>query len=104
MGKEKQMDIVRKRNAELTKQLEDMKFKLEFNSQLNMNGYKQAKDLIGDLEKIKQDWLSAIEDLNNKREKYSNLIVDLQKIKNIMIHRGFKIPWYRKIINKLKNL
>lgn len=98
----KQVDMIRKRNADLTKQLEDLKFQLEFNSQLNMKGYKCAKDLINDLEKIKHDWLLALEDLNNKRIEYSELISDLQKIKNIMISHDFKIPWYKRAINKLK--
>lgn len=104
MNNVKQIDTIRKRNAELTKQLEDMKFQLEFNSQLNMNGYKYAKDLICDLEKIKQDWLSVVYDLNDQRSKYAILINDLQSIKNIMTSMGFKIPWYKRLINKLKNI
>ena len=104
MNNVKQADVIRKRNAELTKQLEDLKFQLEFNSQLNMKGYQNAKDLINDLEQIKRDWISALDDLNDKRMKYSELISDLQKIKNIMASNGFKIPWYKKIINRFKIL
>lgn len=103
MNRLKQVDVIRKRNAELTKQLDDLKFQLEFKSQLNMKGYQKAKELIDDLEKIKQDWTVALDDLNNKRIKYSNLIADLQTIKHIMANRGFKIPWYNKIINKIKS-
>lgn len=104
MNKLKQIDVIRKRNVELTKQLDDMRFMLEFNSQLNMEGYQCAKDLINDLEKIKHDWILALYDLNNKKEKLDCLITDLQTIKNIMVNMGFKIPWYKKIINKLKGL
>lgn len=105
MNRSKQADaLIRKRNAELTEQLERMRFELEFNSQLNMNGYQRAKDLISELEQVKQDWTFALDDLNDKREQYSLLIADLQEIKKVMINRGFKIPWYRKIINKLKSL
>lgn len=102
MNNVKQVDMIRKRNAELTKQLDNLKFQLEFNSQLNMKGYQSAKDLISDLEQIKHDWMLALDDLNDKRMKYSELISDLQKIKNIMVDNGFKIPWYRKVMNKLK--
>lgn len=104
MNRSKKIDVIRKRNAELTDQLDDLRFKLEFNSQLNMDGYKHAKDLIDDLEKIKQDWTHALACLNNEKEKYSNLIADLQIIKNIMKNRGFVIPWYKKLMNKLKVL
>ena len=104
MNNVKQIDTIRKRNAELTKQLEDLKFELEFNSQLNMNGYQQAKDLINDLENIKQNWISALNDINDKRLQYTILIDDLQSIKTIMTSMGFKIPWHRKLINKIKKL
>lgn len=104
VNRSKKIDAIRKRNAELTDQLDDLRFKLEFNSQLNMDGYKHAKDLINDLEKIKQDWMHALTCLNNEREKYSNLIADLQTIKNIMRNMGFSIPWYKRLINKLKVL
>ena len=104
MDRSKQVEAIRKRNAELTKQLENARFELEFNSQLNMKGYQHAKDLISELEQIKQEWTLALDDLNDKREKYSLLIADLQEIKKIMINRGFKIPWYKKIISKLRGL
>ena len=104
MNRLKQADMIRKRNAELSKQLDDMKFKLEYNSQLNMEGYKHAKDLIVELEQLKQEWKSSIDDLNDKREKYAELIAELRTIKNIMKNMGFKIPWYKKLINKLKGL
>ena len=104
MDKVKQMDAIRKRNAELNEQLEDMRFKLEFDKQLNSEGYRRAKELIEDLEKIKKDWMSAFDDLNNKRMEYSILIADLKAMKSIMKNMGFKIPWYKKIINKIKGL
>lgn len=102
MNNVKQIDMIRKRNTELVKQLDDLKFQLEFNSQLNMNGYRRAKDLIEDLEKIKQDWLLALDDLNNKRMEYSKLISDLQKIKNIMTDNKFKIFGNKKLIKNIK--
>lgn len=104
MNKSKQADIIRKRNAELSQQLDELRFKLEFDSQLNKEGYQRAKDLINDLEHIKQEWIFALDDLNDKREKYSDLISDLQNIKHIMVDMGFKIPLYKKIINKFQSL
>lgn len=105
MNKKKQIDLIRKRNIELSKQINDMKFKLEFDSQLNMEGYKRAKDLISDLEHIKSEWIEIIEDLRKKDIEYSYLISELKQIKNIMTDMGFKIPVYKKIwlILKSKN-
>lgn len=102
MNRSKQIELVRKRNAELTKQLKDVKLKLQLDSELNMKERERAKDLISELEQIKKEWISIIKDLNDKKEKYSNLIFDLQEMKKVMISMGFKIPWYRKIINRLR--
>lgn len=104
MDRLKQIETVRKRNAELTKQLDNARFELEYNSQLNMKGYQCAKNLIAELEQIQREWMAALDDLNDKREKYSVLIAELQEIKKIMISTGFRIPWYKKIINKFKRV
>lgn len=98
MNKLKQIDVIRKRNAELTKELENMRFKLEFDSQLNTESYKRAKDLINDLEKIKSEWIKIIENLNKKDIEYSYLISELKTIKDIMRNMGFKIPIHKKIL------
>lgn len=103
MDKMKQIDLIRKRNKELSKQLNDLKFKLEFDSQFNAEGYKQAKDLIQDLEKIKSEWLQALNDLQNAKLKYSFLIKNLQEIKKLMGDIGYKIPLRKRIIMKFKN-
>lgn len=98
MNKRKQMELIRKRNMELTKQIDDLKFKIEFDTQLNMEGYKRAKDLISDLENIKADWLKVINDLKDKDVEYSYLISELKMIRDIMKNMGFKIPLYKKIL------
>ncbi len=102
MNKQKQMDLIRKRNIELSKQIDDLKFKIEFDTQLNMEGYKRAKDLIDDLEKIKSEWMIVVEDLRKKDIEYSYLISELKTMKDIMKSMGFKIPIYKKILLCLK--
>lgn len=102
MYEKKQLDIVRKRNSELSKQIDDLKFKLEFDKQLNREGYQNAKDLIADLEIIKMDWLKVVKELQNYKVQYSILIDDLKQIKTIMINMGFKVPLHKKIIFKIK--
>lgn len=104
MNKVKQLESIRKHNLELVHQLDEAKFELEYNSKLNAEGYQRAKDLINDLEKIKKEWLISIEELKHQRDKYADLIHDLYEIKKIMVDVGFKIPWYKKIINKIKSL
>ena len=85
MDRGKQIDILRKRNIELNKLIDDLKFKIDYNEQLNSEGYKQAKDLINDLEKIRKEWLESIQILREKEKEYDDLISDLQEMKKVMI-------------------
>lgn len=101
MNKKKQMDVIRKRNAELNKELDDLKIELAMNTQLNMESYEQAKDLIACLEQIKADWLKSLEEIQNARVEYSFLIDELKNIKKIMTGMGFKIPFHKKILFKI---
>lgn len=95
------MEIIRKRNATLNQQLEDLKQKLDFDKQLNMDGYKHAKELIADLERIKENWNKNLLELEKHKIEYAFLIAELKKVKSTMASVGFKIPLYKKIWNKL---
>ena len=86
MNRKKQTDILRKRTAELAAQNDKL------NTQLNelrskLDAQPESKKLIEELEGIKTDWLRALQDLNDKRERYANLIADLQ-IPSLSIMRG----------------
>lgn len=94
----KQIELIRKRNAELSKQIDDLKFRIDFDSELNTESYKQAKKLISDLENLKSRWLKSIEEIEKEKDEYSKLISELKTIIKIMKDMGFKIPLYRKIL------
>lgn len=94
----KQAELVRKRNAELSKQIDELKEKIKLDSQLNSESHKRVEDLISDLEDIKSKWLNSIEKLEKKSYEYSILISELKEIKKIMTSMGFKIPWHKKIL------
>ena len=104
MNNKKKIETIRRRNADLNKQLEEMKFKIDFDSSLNMKGYEHAKELISELEPIKLKWNKELIELENKKNEYCNLIDDLNKIKKTMYDIGFKVPWYKKIFNKIKHI
>ena len=102
MDKKKQLDIIRKRNSQLSEELDKLKFKIEFDMEFNQESFKEAKSLITELEEIKANWLSVIEELEKREMEYSQLIHELKEIKRIMHSMGFKIPWYVKLVNKFK--
>lgn len=94
----KQAELTRKRNAELSKQIDELKLKIELDSQSNSESYKRVKDLVSELENIKSKWLNDIEKLEKQSYEYSILISELKEIKKIMTSVGFKIPLHKKIL------
>lgn len=97
MNKNKQIELIRKRNSDLNKKLDDMQFQLQYNKELNQGSYQKAKDLIVELNSIKTEWQSALNELYEKQEKYQELINDLREMRDEMIRNGFKRPWYKRI-------
>jgi len=97
MNRNKRTELLRKKNIELTSQLAELHQKLDTQS--------DAKQLIAKLQELEQEWINAIQELNKRRDAYDNLIADMQAIKKIMIETGYKIhiPWYKKLIIKLKS-
>lgn len=87
---------MRKRNIELARQIEDAKRQLE-----NVAHDKErVNDLIERLERIEIKWSQALDDLNKKKQRYDELINDLEKAKKIMVDMGFIPSWHQKIINR----
>lgn len=81
----KRNEILRKRNAELSKQLEDINSKLESMRNDNSESIKQFKELITELETIKNQWLQSIEEIEDKKTEYEVLIHELKEMKNILV-------------------
>ncbi len=81
MDRQKQLALLRKRNADLTGQLDGLRFRLDYDTQLNKEGYRRAKELIAELEQIKTDWLRALSDLEKQKEQYAVLIERLREVK-----------------------
>lgn len=80
MDRVKQIDVIRKRNMDLTDQIKDLQLKLEYNKQLNSQGYQAAKELIQELEAIKGNWLEALRKLYETEAEYQGLISDMRNM------------------------
>lgn len=84
MNKDKQIDLIRKRNIELNEQLEQLKKNLMSNN-INMD---YSEELLDNLEDIRITWENAIKDLDEKRNEYQALITDVKKIKDILFRNS----------------
>lgn len=80
MNSTKTIDLLRKRNAQIQEELDKLK---EMNAKYQNNDEeKKVTDLIADLEKIKEDWLDALERLNEQRDEYTVLVEELKQIRS----------------------
>lgn len=94
MNTTKSIDILRKRNTQLTeqlKQVEDLQKSYEQIKHLNQEYEKHDPDyadrrvseLITELEEIKEEWTAALEKLNKERDEYKELIRDMKMVRGM---------------------
>lgn len=76
-----ELRLARKRNAELSKENEALRFDIERNKAFNQETADKAKVLIKDFEDMKAHWQQAISELNEKRSEYQELIEECRDIK-----------------------
>lgn len=103
MDKDKQIELVRKRNIELVQQLEDLKKNLNQEQEKSnevTDEYKTYKQLINELEKIKTEWLDSLNKLKQYEKEYSELISDLKLAKKSLKDIGVKIPSRKKLFRR----
>ena len=93
-------EITRQRNLELSKELEDVKFQLAMQKELNSESAKKAKELIAELEAIKLTWLKSLKELNNQREQYRDLIIEVKDLRNNLKGRNAITRWFYKMKRK----
>lgn len=91
---EKSMDILRRRNAQLSeqiKQLEELQDNYKQVRHLNEEyekhdpdyGDRRVSELIADLEEIKKEWLDVLDELKRERDEYKGLIEDMRIVRGV---------------------
>lgn len=91
MDKDKQIELLRKRNIDLSKQLDNLK------KNDDADNYKQ---LISQLEDIKTEWTNSLNKLKEYENEYSELISELRIARKEIKSLLNKKPWYMKIKHK----
>lgn len=81
MEKSQEINLARKRNAELSRENEALKFDIEKNKALNQETADKAKALIRDFEAMNAQWQQAISELHKKRGEYQELIEECKDMK-----------------------
>lgn len=109
MNNAKMTDIMRKRNAELTQEnirlSEQVKMIQEKLDQIAIcDEHSEIKMKVRELENIKEKWSLLIDELEEQKIKYNNLIHDLQIVKDIIVQRKRNIPWHKKLVNMFRKV
>ena len=79
MNNTKTIDLLRKRNAQIQEELDRLKEINNKNAPSSDN--KKISHLIKELEGIKEEWMTILDELNQEREQYRNLTEDLRNIR-----------------------
>lgn len=98
MNNQKRLELLRQRNLDLSKKLQDTQELL--NEIKNDDTKKQEKfdSLIYELEKIQKEFFLVLTDLEKAKDRYLKLNQELIEIKkNFSI---YKLPWYHKFFKK----
>lgn len=93
-------EITRQRNLELSKELEDIKFQLAVQKELNSESTKKAKELIVELEMIKLAWLKSLKEVEKQKEQYRDLIDEVKDLRNNLKGRNAITRWFYKAKRK----
>ena len=96
MNKDKKLEIMRKRNTELNNRLKDTEFMIQYTKFNNQNGYYSAKQLIYELNDIKEKWIEALAELEQERDEYQNVVSDIKKIREKMKKKNSIFSLFRK--------
>lgn len=97
MTSDKRIELLRKNNDKLMKQVYDLEVekknleqRLEIEEQKNNNN---------DLNILQAEWEQSISDLKTAKEKYNTLNYKTMEIKSILL--GIKIPFYKRVLFKI---
>lgn len=80
MNDTKTIELLRKRNAQMQEELDRLK-ELRIKQENNDPENKKISEIIADLENIRTEWMSILEELNQDRKEYLSLIEDLRTIR-----------------------
>ena len=97
MTNDKRIELLRKNNDKLMKQVynlesekKNLEQRLEIEEQKNNNN---------DLNMLQAEWEQSISDLKTAKEKYNTLNYKTMEIKSIL--SGIKIPFYKRVLFKI---
>ena len=99
MNNNDRIKLIRKRNAELLEQLDELKAKLDAGE----IEAKKVDNLVVELEAIKEKWETAIAQLNEQRLKYEILNSQLKECKKIAFSAGFRPTLFQRIKLSIKS-
>lgn len=100
MNDRKRIELLRKKNKQLTEELEGLRFAIKHKP--DINNANDVDALVVELESIKDEWLTSLEELKKKNKESDNLITELKMVREQMSLAGFRLPYHKKIILRLK--
>lgn len=95
MENKKQIDSLRRRNADLNAEVFELKKKLEEAEAKQPD--EQQKATMKELEDLKAEWETQIAELKKKSAECDKMMGAMKESNQVVKTMGFKLPWYKRI-------
>lgn len=90
----KKEDLTRRRNAELSAELERVKAEYAVLQNADSSTRDRMNELIADLEAIKEVWLQALDEVQSQRDEYAALLDEMREFKKTVKGRNAIERWF----------
>ena len=91
-------------NIEYKDKIRDLEFQLFKKDTLNNHGYEKAKNMIIEIESLRQELKKTILDAKKKSSELDQIILELNELKKVMVSLGYNVPFKQKVKMKINKL
>ena len=104
MNQDKKIDIIKRKNERLQKQLDECNLMLELEQQENRMDEVKVAAFLNEFSELQKEYEDAITELRKCQVEYQEVINELQEMKCDLIEAGIRPPFYIRFYYKLKRL
>lgn len=104
MNQDKKIDIIKRKNERLQKQLDECSLMLEIEKQENRMDEAKVVAFMNEFSILQKEYEDAVTDLRKCQAEYQEVINELQEMKYDLIESGIRPPFYIRFYYKLKRL
>lgn len=91
MNVRKENDLLKQKNIELQQEITKYRDQYSALKKENTDEHKEVTALIDDLENLRNEWIENIKGLKEKRDRYDEILYEVEGIKNAVMKKSIKL-------------